>query len=61
MALTIWIPFGVETRDLNVYLRGGAIELPPPDVRLPHEGGESVPVGTDDEVGRREKQLFETH
>jgi hypothetical protein len=32
MALTIWIPFGVETRDVNTYLRSTAmpVALPPP-------------------------------
>lgn len=40
MALTIWIPFGVETRDVNTYLKPRAaahpsIELPPPPMLDP--------------------------
>lgn len=54
MALTIWVPFGVETRDVNTYLKfqtpaRSPIALPPPPILDPsaHEkslfdfGGES--------------------
>ncbi len=42
MALTIWVPFGVETRDVNTYLRAApAASLPPPGRLLPEEIGSS--------------------
>lgn len=38
MALTISIPFGVETRDANIYLGPAArAVMPPPSPMLPHE------------------------
>ena len=53
MALTIWIPFGVETRDVNIYLRTFA--LPPPDQRLPEE---QISTSDSEEIEREEERLF---
>ena len=59
MALTIWIPFGVETRDLNVYLRPGQVQLPPPNSRMPVEVGSDTDAEAEiDPVEKREGELF---
>lgn len=51
MALTIWIPFGVETRDVNTYLRAADVRLPPPNQDM-HE------LTDPQAVSEREKALF---
>lgn len=52
MALTIWVPFGVATTDVNVYLPA---TLPPPDPRLPQE---QVSPGDSEKIQRGEQRLF---
>lgn len=65
MALTIWIPFGVETRDVNVYLRAAETGLPPPSRQLPQEvsgaglNSTTAPVSEED-IQQRERELFGT-
>lgn len=58
MALTIWIPFGVETRDLNIYLQQGTVAMPPPSSNLPQTNGQQSPPSTED-VRRQEERLFD--
>ena len=61
MALTIAVPFGVETRDANTYLQTLRFELPPPGTMMPVEtdppGTHQGPVSQDD-VLRQERELF---
>jgi hypothetical protein len=65
MALTISIPFGVETHDKAIYLRPGAAQvvLPPPDPTMIREIGSGAAEGSGgtpgaDEVKAKEQELF---
>ncbi len=59
MALTIWVPFEVETRDVNIYLVDAARPLPPPGGTLPVEiDPDAPPPANEKEIRRREEALF---
>jgi hypothetical protein len=59
MAVTIWVPFDVETRDLNIYLRSAPVAvLPPPGQELPEEISEARVGDGGAAIDAREERLF---
>lgn len=68
--MTIWIPFGVETRDVNTYLRvERSMTLPDPLPVFPQEREEAGKQGSGggnaasnaSVIERRERELFNAH